>query len=468
LEVAAESLKLTLQRVVSREASALEDAFATIRRDHADAVVVPTNTWSLASGRPIIEFANDNRLPLVSGFKEYPEDGSLMSYGSDRADRFRRAAIYVGKILKGEKPADLPVEEPTEYELVINLKTARSQSRDPTFAVADRRRGDRMRRREFMVGLGSASIGWSMPALAQKSTAIAKIGFLGAYSLDTHAQRIQAFQAGLRDLGYIDGQNVQVEFRWAEGNYSRLSELAAELLQLNVDVLVTHGTPGTLAAKNASNTTPIVMAATGDAVATGIVASLASPGGNITGSTFFDPELIAKRIELAKEAIPSIKKMSFLFNDANLFDRIFLKAAENAAASMRFEIMPIPARTLNDVSVALTAIDGNAKAAATTDDALFYSYASAIAAAAAAGRVALFGFTELTQSGGLIGYSANIVALNRRAAVFVDKILKGAKPSDLPVERPTKFELTINLQTARAIGIEVPALLLARADEIIE
>ena len=194
-----------------------------------------------------------------------------------------------------------------------------------------------MKRREFIALLGGTAIAWPLVARGQQP-AIRKIGFLGAASLNAYAQRVQAFEAGLREFGYVDGKNVEIDFRWAEGNYRRLPELVAELLSLPVDVLVTHGTPGTLAAKRATTTTPIVMAVSGDAVATGIVSSLSHPGGNVTGSTFFNPELIAKRLELAKEAIPSCLKIGFLFNANNPSDTLLLKTAKRAGQSLNFEI----------------------------------------------------------------------------------------------------------------------------------
>jgi putative ABC transport system substrate-binding protein len=295
-----------------------------------------------------------------------------------------------------------------------------------------------------------------------------KIGFLGAASLNAYADRVQAFQTGLRELGYIDGKNVEIDFRWAEGNYNRLPELAAELLSLPVDVLVTHGTPGTLAAKRATTTTPIVMAASGDAVATGIVLSLSHPGGNITGSTFLNPELITKRLELAKEAVPSTVKMGFLFNQNNSSDSLLLKTAEKVGQSLHLEITPLPVRTSDDIATIMSPLRNRLDAVTVTDDGIMVSNAQAIAVISREIEVPLYGFKEITQAGGLVGYSANVVELFRRAAVFVDKILRGVKPAEIPVEQPTKFELVINLKTARALRLQVAGTLLARADEVIE
>jgi putative ABC transport system substrate-binding protein len=325
-----------------------------------------------------------------------------------------------------------------------------------------------VKRRDFITLLGGAAAAWPLAARAQQPTVMRKIGFLGAASLNAYADRVRAFQTGLSELGYIEGKNVKIDFRWADGNYNRLPELAAELLSLPVEVLVTHGTPGTLAAKRATTTTPIVMAASGDAVATGIVLSLSHPGGNITGSTFFNPELITKRLELAKEAVPSVIKMGFLFNSNNSSDSLLLKTAEKVGQSLNLEITPLPVRTSDDFATTMSPMRNRLDAVTVTDDGTMISNAQTIAVISREIKVPLYGFKEITQAGGLIGYSANIAELFRRAATFVDKILRGIKPADIPVEQPTKFELVINLKTARALRLQIPDTLLARADEVIE
>jgi putative tryptophan/tyrosine transport system substrate-binding protein len=325
-----------------------------------------------------------------------------------------------------------------------------------------------MRRRDFITLVGGSVAAWPVVARAEQLPVMRKIGFLGAASLNAYADRVQAFQTGLRELGYIDGKNVEIDFRWADGNYNRLPELAAELLSLPVDVLVTHGTPGTLAAKRATTTTPIVMAVSGDAVATGIVLSLSHPGGNITGSTFFNPELITKRLELAKEAVPSIVKMGFLFNSNNSSDSLLLQTAEKVGQSLNLEITSLPVRTSDDIATTMSPMRNRLDAVTVTDDGIMVSNAQMIAVISREIGVPLYGFKEITQVGGLIGYSASVVELFRRAAAFVDKILRGTKPADIPVEQPTKFELVINLRTAKALGLAIPPTLLAIADEVIE
>ena len=329
-----------------------------------------------------------------------------------------------------------------------------------------------MKRREFIALLGGAAAAWPLVARAQQSEKAARLGFLGSTSptAQVYVERVQAFRTGLRDLGYIEGKNLVLEFRWANGDYARLPELAAELLRLDIDVLVTFGTPGTLAAKRASAKIPIVMAVSGDAVATGIVSGLSRPGGNITGSTFLNPELVAKRFDLAKEALPSIARVAFLFNPDNALDgEGLLQSAVKTAQTLNVELETVAARTPEEISAALSAMKArHIDAVTATDDAMFFSHAGAIAEASVQNRLILFGNIELAQAGGLIGYGPDITELYRRAAIFVDKIIKGAKPADIPVEQPTRFKLAINLKTAKMLGLQVPNHLLAVADEVIE
>jgi putative ABC transport system substrate-binding protein len=325
-----------------------------------------------------------------------------------------------------------------------------------------------LKRRDFITLLGGAAATWPLAARAQQPAKVARIGFLGA-STPFGVVGLDRFRAGLRDLGYVEGANMFIDFRWAEGNYARLAELAVDLVRLKVDVLVTYGTPGTLAAKRATTTLPIVMVVSGDAVATGIVASLARPGGNVTGSTFFDPELHAKRLELIKEAWPSASRVAILLNLDNPLNAPLMQAMGLTAKSLKLELQPFEARTPEEFEsvfsrVAKTHVD----AIAVTSDTVFMSNTRRIAEIAANNRIPLFGGVEFARAGGLIGYGVNLPDLWYRGAFFVDKILKGAKPADLPIERPTKFDLTINLKTAKALGLTVPDTLLGRADEVIE
>jgi putative tryptophan/tyrosine transport system substrate-binding protein len=334
--------------------------------------------------------------------------------------------------------------------------------------MASARKGIGVRRRHFITLLGGAAT-WPLALHAQQPAKVARIGFLGTTTQSAVDSLLKRFRAGLRDLGYVEGKNILIDFRWAEGNYARLEEFATELIHLGVDVLVTHGTPGTLAAKRATTTVPIVMVVSGDAVATGIVASLARPVGNVTGSTFFDPELSAKRLEFIKDAFPAASRIGVLLNPDNPVTAAIVQAMGRTANSLKLELQLSEVGTSNEIESALsTMLRARVDAVAITTDALLIANYARIAEIAANNRLASIGEARFTRAGGLIGYSANIEELWYRGAYFVDKILKGAKPANLPVEQPTKFELVINVRTARAVGVEVPRPLLLIADDIIE
>ena len=325
-----------------------------------------------------------------------------------------------------------------------------------------------MNRRTIMTLVGGAAA-WPIAEQAQQPGKIARIGFLGAITAAGIEGRLERFRAGLRDLGCVEGQNIFIDFRWAEGNYARLAEFATELIRLKVDVLVTYGTPGTLAAKQATTTVPIVMIVSGDAVATGIVASLARPGGNVTGSTFFDPELTAKGIELLMEVAPSARRIGVLLNPDNPAFPSVIHAVRLTAETLKWELQLIETRNIDELqSILSMTTKESVDAIAITNDAMFVTNARRIAEIMARKRVPSVGSAAFGRDGGLIGYGVNFGTLYYRAAYFVDRILKGITPADLPVEQPTKFELVINLKTAKALGIDIPATLLARADEVIE
>jgi putative ABC transport system substrate-binding protein len=325
------------------------------------------------------------------------------------------------------------------------------------------------RRREFITLLGGAAASWSPVARAQQ-TKVARIGFLGSDSASSHASRLAAFRAGLRDLGRLEGTNLFIEYRWAEGNYERLRGLADELVRLKVDVLVTHATPGALAAKSATSTIPIVLTAVADILALGLVSSLRLPGGNITGLSFFVPELTAKRLELLKEAVLSLTKAALLLNPDNPdVNRFVLQEIEPTAKALNIALQTFEARRPSDFSqVFATMIDQGATAVLLYEDTMMNANSNALAILAAVNRLPSCGFPEFVRAGGLIGYGINFPDMDYRAAAFVDKILKGAKPGELPIERPTKLNIIINLQTANALGITMPPTLLIRADEVIE
>ena len=306
-------------------------------------------------------------------------------------------------------------------------------------------------------------------SLAQPSAKIRRIGFLGTGTAAGTAGWVEALRGGLRELGYVEGRNLSIEYRWADGKYERAPELAAELVRLKVEVLVTHGTPGTLAAKGATTTVPIVMASVGDAILVGLVASLARPGGNITGSAFFNPELAAKRLELLKETLPRLTRAAALINPDNPGQGTLLQAMEPTAKSLKLELLVIDVLGPADFEKAFkTMADKHVGGVVVAEDGMINSNLQAIATHAAGARLPSIGMTELAQCGGLMAYGVNFPEMYRRAAVFVDKILKGAKPGDLPIERATKFETILNQKAAKALGITFPRSVLVRADKLIE
>ena len=289
-------------------------------------------------------------------------------------------------------------------------------------------------------------------------------------SPSTFASRIEGFRQGLRDFGYVEGTNITIEYRWAEGRYERLPELAAELVRSNVDLIVTHGTPGSLAAKRATTTIPIVMASIGDPVATGVVASVARPGGNITGQTFFNPELRAKRIELLKEVMPRLTHVAVILNADNpAAVGPEFQAMEKAAQALNIKLQPFRLREPSELVNAFEKMEQtHVEAVETGDDPLAVGNVGAIVALASRGRLLSIGPEDVPRAGGIIGYGVDFVAFFRRAGFFVDKILKGTKPADLPIERASKFQFILNRKAAKALGFELPQSILLRADEVIE
>ncbi len=324
------------------------------------------------------------------------------------------------------------------------------------------------KRRNLLVALGAGALAAPFASFAQPAKT-ARVGFLGPTSAAGAKNRVEALRAGLRELGYVEGRNLLIEFRWADDKYDRLPQLAAELVQLKVDLIVTHGTPGTRAAKQATSTIPIVMAVAGDATLAGLVANIARPEGNVTGLTFFNPELAAKRLEILKDTFPQIKRVSALHNLDNPGMAPVLKAMEQAAKSLKLDLQQVGVRAPGDLESAFAAMAAKrAEAVVLVEDAMLIGNIEKIAFLAAKHRLPAIGLPELAQAGGLMAYGVNLVQMFRRAAVFVDKILKGAKLTALPVERATNFELVLNMKTAKAMGVKFPQSILVRADKVIE
>jgi len=311
-----------------------------------------------------------------------------------------------------------------------------------------------------------------LAAEAQPATKPSRIGYLSPTfaSEPDNRRRLGALREGLRDLGYVEGQNIIFETRWAEGEYGRLPDLAAELVNLKVDVIVTYAPPAIQAAKQATATIPIVMAGIIDPVATGFVASLARPGGNITGLSLMAPELVGKQVEILKEANPKVTRVAVLGNPANAGTSPQLRHAQGAAQALHVRLQLLEARGPDDLDGAFAKmIKEGAGAVVVLVDAMLIDQRTRVANLATRHRLpSIYGLIEFVEAGGLIFYGANDTSRFRRAAMFVDKILKGAKPADLPIEQPTKFDLVINRKTAKTLGLTIPQPLLLRADQVIE
>jgi len=309
-----------------------------------------------------------------------------------------------------------------------------------------------------------------LAAEAQQAGKVYRLGFLGNSTAALEANLVGPFREGLRDLGYVEGRNVVIEYRWAEGQYERFPALVAELLALKVDVIVTAGTPAAVAVKQATTTVPLVMAAVGDPVGTGLIASLARPGGNLTGLAAISPDLESKRLELLRELLPKLSVVSFMVNPVNPLHSVSEKHAREAAKVLRLRLEFVGVRTEAEFDHAFETIARERPGAMIVlADRVFLHNRQRIVAFAAQHRLAtVYPYRELVDAGGLMCFGPNYSEMHRRAAIFVDKILKGAKPADLPVEQPTKFELVINLKAARALGLTIPPSVLAQADEMIQ
>jgi putative ABC transport system substrate-binding protein len=327
-------------------------------------------------------------------------------------------------------------------------------------------------RRQFISVLGIAAATWPLAARAQQSKPVKRIGILqGLAASDAEwPHRFDAFKEHLRELGWIEGRNVAFEFRFADAKPELLPALAAELVQTNVDVIVTNAAQPVEAARKATSTVPIVMASVGDALGAGYVVSLARPGGNITGLTLVSTDQSAKRLQLIKQISPSIVRIAVLWNGNASGHRLQIKEMEQAVPAMGIVLQSLPILNANELDAALrAAAQENAQAIVTMDDPLVQSQRVRIVEFAIGQGIPVMGeFRPVTEAGGLMSYGPNQVDMWRRAADYVDKIFKGAKPADLPVEQPTKFELVINRKTAKALGISVPQTLLVGADEVIE
>jgi putative tryptophan/tyrosine transport system substrate-binding protein len=327
-----------------------------------------------------------------------------------------------------------------------------------------------MDRRQLLVLLAAGALAVPRPSFAQsRQRKVPKIGFLISETLSGEAGRVAALRAGLRDLGYVEGNNITIETRSADGNYDRLPVLATDLAGLKVELIVAFGSKAVSAAKLATTTIPIVAPGMGDPVAFGRSGSLARPTGNITGSSQFGLEAAAKRVQFLKEAVPSIKRVAVLINPANAASAIQVEAIRVAANALKLELHAVEVRNAKEFGEIFSAMaQEHIDSIVVATDTLFRANAMEVANLAAKQRLPSIGPTEFAAAGGLIGFGADDAEVYRHAAYFVDKILKGAKPGDLPIELPTKLQLVINLKSAKTLGLTIPQSLLIRADEIIQ
>jgi putative tryptophan/tyrosine transport system substrate-binding protein len=325
-----------------------------------------------------------------------------------------------------------------------------------------------MKRRDFITLLGGAAA-WPLGARAQQPAKMPSVGYLGSATPATQGQWAAAFVQRLRELGWIEGRTIAVEYRWAEGRDQRAAEIAAEFVQRKVDVIVTSGTSMVLAAKQATSVIPIVFTATGDPVSTGLITSLARPGGNITGLSNQLPDLVGKRLDLLREVVPGLGRLALLANVGNPVIMLEIGHVQAAARTLGLEVIPLEIRRGEDIVPAFEALKGRAQALYVCGEPLVTTNRVRINTLALAARLPIMhSVREYVEAGGLMSYGPNFPDLWRRAADYVDKILHGAKPADIPVEQPIKFDLIINITTAKALGLEMPTTVLARADEVIE
>jgi len=326
-----------------------------------------------------------------------------------------------------------------------------------------------MKRREVITLVGGALVAWPLAARAQQAGKLPTIGYIASSTPSAESQRIAAFLQRLRELGWIEGRTMGIEFRSGEGSTDRLSELATELVQLKVDIIVTNSTPAVIAAKQATSVVPIVFAAAGDPVGFALVTSLARPGGNVTGLSLQQPDLSGKRLELLREALPGLRRLAIMGDNGNPATGLEMREVQATAQALGLDVVMAEIRRTEDIGSAFESLKGRVDAVYVVNSPVVNANRLRINIRAVAAQLpTMHGSRETVELGGLMSYAPNFPDLWRRAADYVDKILRGAKPGDIPVEQPTRFDFVVNLMTAQALGLEIPPTLLARADEVIE
>ena len=485
-QLVAQQLGLQLHSMEVKSADKFENVFKEAIKAGSGALAVSLGPLINSNQKQIAELAAKYRLPAVYARREFVDNGGLMSYGGDRSEPFKRVAVMVDKIVKGTKPADIPVEQPTKFEFIINLKAAKQIGLTiPPNVLARADQGDQMTavgnqtseigkagrtamtKKIIFLALCSLLLAPCSAVEAQQPKRVPRIGFLEPSGSATASPRLQSFRQGLHELGYVEGKTIAIEYRSAEGKPDQLAELAAELVRLKVDIIFALGSPAIAAAKNATQTIPVVMSG-GDPIRSGLVASLARPGGNVTGLSNFSPDLAGKRLELLKEIVPRVSRIAALWNPESQLTAF--KDTQAAAGILGVQLQSVEVKSANDIESAFrAAAKGQAGAVTAMLSASMFSQRTRTAEIAAKHKLpTMYSQSLWVEAGGLMSYGTHFPDLWRRAATYVDKILKGAKPADLPVEQPTKFELIINLKAAKQIGLTIPPNVLARADRVIK
>ena len=469
VEAAARAMGLQIQVLNASTSREIDAAFATFVRERPDALFVGGDPFFTSRRVQLVNLAARHAVPATYPNREYAEDR--------RADELRSqhcGCVSSGRRLYRPHPQGRQARGPAgragDQVRTGHQRPDRQDARPRRAADAarPRRRGDRMKRREFITLLGGAAAAWPLAARAQQPAKLPTIGFLGAATPSAASPWVAAFVQRLRELGWIEGRTVAIEVRWAEGRSERFAEIAAEFVRLKVDVIVTAG-PAVFAVKQATSVIPIVFATVADPLSTGLVASLARPGGNVTGLSLRSPELAGKRLELLREVVPGLRRLAIMANADYPPAVRELDEVDTAAHPLGIETIALKIRQAADIAPAFEALKGRAEALYVVGDSLTTANRVRINSFALAARLpTMHPNRERLETGGLVSYGPNFPSLYRRAGDFVDKILRGAKPADIPVEQPTKFDLVINLTTAKAIGLTIPPTLLARADEVIE